>query len=485
MNETLGAPPAPWRLARALATVATVAAVATLGACGGADAPATPGPAAPPPPPPPPATTPVPPPPGAGALTYYFSNCEAGAAATCVPGDNARAGTSPDAPRRDLTGLDVNALPAGSQLLFARGGKWANFSLFVYNTQATPSQPLVFGSYTPASGATARPWLVAPYEQTAFTFGGAPATGDPQRNIERDGGYTVRGLRLQGTGRTEASVIRPDSGIFIINRARDVLLEDLEILDFGLGVYTTNETVGSPLDDSNLGIVNLTLRRSLIARNTRMGLLGDAENYTIEGNTFTGNNLAPYPASAFNHAIYLGGHGRNGIVRDNQFINNSAEGGTCTGGNLTVHGQWNGLLIEGNTLSQVRAQGSCYGISVTPGYDSAEYFRGLVVRHNTVVNLGGCAICVGVAVNPLIEGNLMINRNDSWMSGVVLAANVGSPGAGGDDIDNGATVRNNTLCSTYLAAGSELVATRNAGAVTLSGNVLRTGAEASTGPCAP
>jgi hypothetical protein len=233
------------------------------------------------------------------------------------------------------------------------------------------------------------------------------------------------------------------------------------------------------------------VRNNHIHRNIEMGILGDATDLLIEGNTFTENNFAAFPESPFNHAIYLGGHGRNGVIRNNSFVNNSsynannAQRGTCTGGNLTVHGQWDGLVIEGNTITQAASSGSCYGISVTPGYDSAEWFYNLIVRNNTVVNLGGCAICVGVAVNPLIEGNLMINQHNTWMSGVVLAANVRQPaGSGGDAIDGGATVRNNTLCSTHLASGSELVATRNAGTVSLEGNVLRTGAEASTGPCA-
>ncbi len=62
--------------------------------------------------------SPAPPAPVLGT-PYYFSDCQAGASAACVLGSNANAGTSPDAPKQNLTGFDVNALPAGTQLLFA------------------------------------------------------------------------------------------------------------------------------------------------------------------------------------------------------------------------------------------------------------------------------------------------------------------------------------------------------------------------------
>jgi hypothetical protein len=77
---------------------------------------------------------------------------------------------------------------------------------------------------------------------------------------------------------------------------------------------------------------------------------------------------------------------------------------------------------------------------------------------------------------------------------VGLAAHVSTRGQYGNDIDDGATVRNNTYCTTYgpssgqmgnvflsiPTVGGTLMATN----VTQSGNLTRTGPEASTGPCA-
>lgn len=384
-----------------------------------------------------------------------------GAAVGCVPGSNANPGTSASAPKQNLSGMNVNALPAGTQLRFARGGVWTNFNVFLDNRNATVTAPLVFEAYTPAwaTSSTARPELQS--STIAFYMGGTYG------NTIADGGYTVRGFKLNGMG-------AGDTGVFAASTTRGILVEGNEITGFNLGFNIQN--MGP---EGNQGFV---VRNNSIHHNAGMGFLGDAYGLVIEGNTFANNNFS---GSGFNHAIYVGGHGTHGIIRNNTLTNNSVVNGVCTGGNMTIHGQWDGFLIEGNTITQAASTGGCYGISVTPGYNSTEFFRNFVARGNTVVNVGGCALCFGAAVGPIAENNLLINLNNSWMSGVVLAANVGSiPGVGGDDIDNGAIIRNNTMCFAYPRPESEQVVTRNAGQVTISGTVYRTGADATTGPCA-
>jgi hypothetical protein len=110
-----------------------------------------------------------------------------------------------------------------------------------------------------------------------------------------------------------------------------------------------------------IGNTALLIRNNDIHHNSEMGILGDAIDMVIEGNSLANNNPS---GSAFQHALYLAGHGRNGVVRNNTFRNNSVVNGVCTGGNLTVHGQWVGLLVEGNTIRQDASQGGCYGISI-------------------------------------------------------------------------------------------------------------------------
>ncbi len=78
---------------------------------------------------------------------YYFSDCQSGAASSCVPGNNSNPGTSAAAPKRDLTGFNHNTAPAGTQLLFNRGGSWNQPTIRLQNMNTTAANPLVFGAY--------------------------------------------------------------------------------------------------------------------------------------------------------------------------------------------------------------------------------------------------------------------------------------------------------------------------------------------------
>lgn len=365
------------------------------------------------------------------SVTYYFSDCQAGAHAGCVAGNNANAGTSAAAPKRNLSGFNVNALPAGAALLFARGGVWSDFRVMLKNLNVNSSQPLVFDAYTPAWGGTAAPWFkVAQF--VGFEFGHFNDT-------DNDGGYTLRNLKLDG----EMNGNSP-WGLWLRDQVHHVTVENLEITRFAIGVHSS----GGALP----GVSSLTIRNSNIHHNSEHGMLGNANDMLIEGNTIADNNM---DGGGFEHGIYLGGQGHNGIIRNNTFTNNSAPNGVCTGGNLTVHGQWDGLVIEGNTITQAASLGGCYGISVTDGYASVEYFRNLVIRGNTIVNLGGCSICIDSAPNVLVENNVIVNP--LW-GGITI------PGLGagaGDDAPSAATIRNNSIYFTQAEAAGVAIALRS------------------------
>lgn len=446
------------RLRHLAACFSLAATAAALSGCGGAAdsaAPAAQLPAAPTPPAPPlPAPGPAPTP---GAMvTLHFSDCQVGARVGCVAGNNANAGTA-SSPKQTLAGIDVNTLGAGSQLLFARGGAWNNVNLFLNNPNATATSALLFGDYLPAGvgASAARPELRS--GGVVFNVGGMYG------NSVVDGGYTFRGLKLTGLSGDAGS-----RGFFVHSSTRNVLIDDMEITGFGIALELQN--VGAT------GNEGLVLRNSHIHHNSEMGILGDTNDLVIEGNLIEANNVS---GSGFNHGLYLSGHARNGIVRNNRFINNSVLNGVCTGGNLTVHGQWDGLLIENNTIEQLQSTWGCWGISVNDGYNLPEYFRGVVLRGNSLVNIE-CAICVRAAPGIVIEGNRIRSNQPNLPTAIV----VGSPTNSDDDPGVGATVRNNVVCFTApnpalapiritVAGGSE------------TGTVYRTGAEADTGACAP
>ena len=386
---------------------------------------------------------------------YYFSDCQSGAHAGCVAGDNANAGTSPGAPKRNLAGFNVNALPRGSQVLFARGGAWTAFQVVVQNLNATPTEPIFFDSYAPSWGGSAAPWFKSNTITGAFEFG-------TWNNQDNDGGYVVRNLKLDGEGVGMW-------GLWLRDNMRNLIAENLEITGFEIGVHSQS---GQPY-----GVTSFTLRNSIIHNNSEMGMLGSASDSVIENNTIASNNFS---GSGFSHGIYLGSgshESRNMIVRGNTFADNSVVGGVCTGGNFTVHGQWNGLLVERNTITQAASAGGCYGISINSAYSSPEWFRNLIVRGNTIVNLGNCSICLTSAPGAIVENNLIANTQTTYHAGVLIPDRDADVG---DDLDTGAIVRNNTMYLAQPGAGAGVVTRAAAGSnLQVVSNLIYFGAGAS------
>ena len=401
-----------------------------------------------------PAPAPAPAPAPVGAVVYHFTDCQTGAAAGCVPGNNANAGTQ-TSPKRDLSSISVNALPAGSQLLFARGGAWNMPGRDVENLNTTASARLTFADY----GAGAKPRF------QATSFGTMFLHGNRQSQLN-DGGYTYRNLHLRGMGNSGTD---GHWGIYLGNNVHAVTIEGVEIENFDLGLHMQSTSLP--------GVVNLVVRDSHVHRNVVQGIHGKAYNATFENNLIERNNPS---GSNRNHGMYLSG-GNNLRIVNNRFLFNSVDSsGRCNGGQFTLHGQTDGLLFEGNLIEQSAAGGGCYGVSITAGYTESEWFRNATVRGNTVVNAGICAICASAAPGVVVEGNKLINTQATFQYGVQVPASGGGESPG-DDPNGPAIVRNNTICQTAPQAGTGIVAPAGS---TVTGNVLQSGAAATTGTCA-
>jgi len=383
------------------------------------------------------------------AVTYYFSDCQTGAASGCAVGNNANAGTQAS-PKRDLSGINLDTLPAGSQLLFARGGAW-NISVRLDNRNVSSAAPLTFADW----GSGSLPVFNTPSGIT-FTFG---MYGD----TVVDGGYTFRNLRLDGRGTGQW-------GAFVQAGTRDVIFDGVEASGFAIGIHSQQS--GGASNE------RLTIRNAFLHHNREHGFLGDSNGLLIEGTRFEDNNPS---GGGFEHGAYLGGHSTGLTVRNNTFRRNSINSATgrCDGGNLTIHGQHEAVTIEGNLIEQASADLTCFGISLTAGYTSGEWFRNAVIRNNTVINLGACAICVSAAPGVLIENNRVYNTQASYHLGVQVPAIATGPG---DAQDGGAVIRNNLVCHTAPASGSAVVQAPSAG--TISGNTYVTGSAATSGVCA-
>lgn len=224
-------------------------------------------------------------------------------------------------------------------------------------------------------------------------------------------------------------------GVWLRNDSSHVVVEKTEITGFAIGMHFQGGA-------QSTGVV---VRNNNVHSNHGMGFLGRAQGIQIVDNDFSRNN---FTGSNRDHGIYLSADGVEMVgvrVADNRLLRNSVVNGVCTGGNLTVHGRYRDLVIERNVIEQDSAAMSCYGISITPAYSSTEWFRGLVVRGNTIRNTGGHSIAVSSAPGAVVENNRSIN-----------AGTIGqgiAPGAGDEDDrqDSTKVFRNNCGASIVIA----------------------------------
>ncbi|WOB07320.1 hypothetical protein [Piscinibacter gummiphilus] len=318
------------------------------------------------------------------------------------------------------------------------------------NPNTTAAAPLTFDAY----GTGVAP-LLRLGANNMFNVGGGWG------NTSNDGGYVVRNLKLDGMGTAEWA-------FWFIQNVRDVVLENNEITGFRIAI---NSNDGAPY-----GVSGITLRNNNVHHNRAMGLLGHYDNMLIEGNLFEANNFS---GSIFDHGTYIGG-GHNITLRNNRYVRNSVLNGTCTGGNMTFHGQIDGLLIEGNTIEQDASAPSCYLMSITQGYSTPEWFRNAIVRNNKLIN-GGSAVVVQSAPGIVVEDNVSINTTGGVLNSFMIGA--GGVVVNGDEADGNAVVRNNTVCRVSSGSSGYVTNILSPGA-TVSNNVVVTGSAATTGVCA-
>lgn len=392
-------------------------------------------------------------PPPTGAV-IHLSDCQAGAAAGCIPGSNSNPGTLA-APKQSLAGVNLNTLPAGHRILYARGGAWNHPTIVLNNPSTTAAAPMVFDAY----GTGPAPLL-------KISSGNLFHLGGNWENTTDDGGYTFRNLKFDGLGTAEW-------GFWFVHTVRDVVIENNEITGFRIALNSN--------DSANHGVRQITIRNNNIHHNRAMGMLGHYNQLVLEGNTIEANNFS---GSGFDHGTYIGG-GRDITIRNNRYIRNSVVNGVCQGGNMTFHGQIEGLLVEGNTIEQDAGAPGCWLMSVTRGYTTPEWFRNAVIRNNLLINGGNTAMAVQSAPGVVVEGNVAINTRPTFQTGFSIGVGPVSPTTGGDagDVgDTGAVVRNNTACQGSGATGAAVSVNSPGGTVT--GNVIRSGADAATGVCA-
>jgi parallel beta-helix repeat protein len=326
-----------------------------------------------------------------------------------------------------------SSLNAGETVAFCRGGsfkiegdrEWVNPS-------CTNSSRCVVRDYPPpwSTQALPKPILTAT-SGDAFSFADS---GD----AEHEGGYTFLNLDIRSTsGGTSGN------GFFVYNDVDDVLVCGVDIMGFDIGFHAAGSNppaAGSGSDGKNARVV---LRYSGLSGNGNQGYLGGCDDCGVEDSYFENNG---FRQATFNHNIYFSPRGATGMFARNNYLYRSAMvGGKCEGTSLVVHGQLNGLTIEGNTIEEdIDAVGDqCWGIAVDSGYGGeAEAFRNVTIRGNTVKNVGNLGIGLNSCQGCVIENNAVIQEQ------AIESALIAVPDRSreSNDLALGAVkIRNNTL----------------------------------------
>lgn len=374
------------------------------------------------------------------ATDYYVSDCQTGAVAQCLAGNNTNDGRSPDRPWQNLSKVAsvFATLQPGDRILFARGSAQLG-GLSIYNPNSRATNPIVVDAYWPKwSSGGALPILNVPLDQDGLSFADSGLS-------DHDEGYVVRNLSLRGPSPQKRT------GVFIYNDVDHVLLENLEISNFSGGVNcaASNAPNNAQSDAKN---DNITLRNSIIRGNGGQGYYnGSCSNVAIEGNLFDNNGFGFFPLFKY-HNIYIGDEGHNVSVRSNILTRSAVGDGLCQGVPIVAHGVQTGLVIENNYIDESTGAGNgCYGIQVNPGYSLAESLRGTVIRSNTIVNVGANGISIGSCPDCVVENNKIVQAvKRPFFYGINMPAENITEGV--DAADAHLTVRNNTI---YIAGGDK------------------------------
>lgn len=323
-------------------------------------------------------------------------------------------------------------LQGGDTLAFCRGGTFqtteTNGHVF-FNGNSSASSPITITSYIADASDNScynLPRIEDHLDGAIFRF----------NNPAHDEGYVLEQLQLLGGAGSTSN-----EGIMIARDSDHITLRHLEISGMSLGIY-----IGSGGDfsgDSDGSNSDISIQAVYLHDNFFIGFLGKAENLLIEDSVFD-NNASRAPI--FGHNIYItkavfqNDHDNYPYITQHQVIrnnlihrsavsdhdNNPATADECDASSLTVHGVQRHTLIENNVVWEeaYRANGTCFGIAVIPGYnyEYPEGFANTRILNNIVMNMGRESISCSACDDSEIANNLIIARSDEI---ALRAINVG------------------------------------------------------------
>lgn len=373
------------------------------------------------------------------ASTIYFCDCAAGADASCVAGNDSNSG-SKGSPKRTFAQVyeAFNDLEAGQTIALCRGGSFTfTGSSQWYNYRCSADEPCTVIDYTPDGGSEDLPRPIVTKEGGGNLFDVQNPSG-----ARVDGGYRFLNLDLRSGG--------GGFGFFFYNDVEDVLVCGVSIDGFSIGVHIGDSN--TPEGGADGFHRNIVIQNSVITNNRTQGFLGGCDDCGLVYNKFENNGFG----EAFSdHNVYVSNsdHANGMYIAYNDLYHSTIIDGRCRGNSLVVHGVFNDLLIEGNTVREDvgGVDSGCWGITADQGYASAENFARVTIRNNTVINLGNVSIGVSLCQDCVIENNIVIQEQNG--GGTLIAVPNKEVEGNSDGAVNAVTVRNNTL---YAAGGGNV-----------------------------
>lgn len=391
---------------------------------------------------------------------YYVCDCGSKAAVGCIPGNDSNSGTNPETAWQTLrhslvwqNSSSFNNMEPGDALVLCQGGHFTSSSEgsipLIENGNCRANNRCIIRNYPTAWAPRPDPRPIIEGNQ-GFTLVGT---------IDENGrdGLVIRDLIMRGTSPLDGTL-----AVFIYKKFDDVLLDNMVLDGWSLGVNIQG------LEEQEYFSERIILRNSLIINNAGQGWLGGGSGSVIENNYFQNNG---YGRPRFNHHIYASS-GSNQYVQDmiinsNELYQCAILDGKCTGGSLAVHGKMTNLVIENNIVREDRngADAECWGITAATGYyDILEYFDGLIIRNNKVINVGNMSIGCNSCRNSIIENNVIIQENwDNFAISVPCLS---------EQVEDGTTTKNIIRNNTIFGGTTINVADLSDGTTSVVNNVL-------------
>lgn len=195
------------------------------------------------------------------------------------------------------------------------------------------------------------------------------------------GGFTINDVTLVGTGESK------NKGVFMYNGVHDIILENMDISNFYIGV----QNQGGELGPNN----NLTMTDMTINDNRMQGFLGGGSNLLMERVKFARNGTS----KVLDHNIYVSvSDGSGGPATNLRFID--VESVDSSGVHFVIHGKADGILVDNfRAIEHDLTNYGAWGFAATAGHSSTEYFHNMELRNSYFENTGNhfatCTDCDG------------------------------------------------------------------------------------------